>query len=143
MFYTGGIVHSKLILVDDQVLSMGSANANQRGFFVDTELNVMLEHAETVKNFRQQLWSHNLGFPLKIVAGWQVSDYISNWDRVADHNKSLEKDINKTTEEDLKKSLGKVIPLMVGEGIIRFDPLAPKDPRSHDPKDPRSEIDIM
>jgi hypothetical protein len=32
---------------------------------------------------------------------------------------------------------------MVGEGIIRFDPLAPKDPRSHDPKDPRSEIDIM
>jgi phosphatidylserine/phosphatidylglycerophosphate/cardiolipin synthase-like enzyme len=143
MFYTGGIVHSKLILVDDQVLSIGSANANQRGFFVDTELNVMLEHAETVKNFRQQLWSHNLGLPLKIVARWDVSDYISNWDRVADRNKSLEKDINKTTKEDLKKSLEKVIPLMVGEGIIRFDPLARKDPGSHDPKDPRSEIDIM
>ena len=128
MFYTGGIVHSKLILVDDQTLSIGSANANQRGFFEDTELNVMLDHAETVKNFRQQLWSHNLGFPLKIVTRWQVSDYIRNWDRVADLNKRLENDINKTTKEDLKKSLQKVIPLMVGEGIIRFDPLAPKDP---------------
>ncbi len=52
MFYKEGIVHSKLILVDDQVLSMGSSNANERGFFVDTELNVMLDHAETVKNFR-------------------------------------------------------------------------------------------
>ena len=93
---------------------MGSANANQRGFFVDTELNVMLDHAETVKNFRQQLWSHNLGFLPAIVARWKVSDFIAQWDIIASHNKTHEKTPNK----------------MVGEGIIRFNPLDPKDPRS-------------
>ena len=114
MFYEGGIVHSKLIIVDDQVLSMGSANANQRGFFVDTELNVMLDHAESVKNFRQQLWSHNLGFLPSIVAKWKVSDFLAQWDSVAKLNSTLEKTPKK----------------MVGEGIIRFDPLDPKDARS-------------
>jgi phosphatidylserine/phosphatidylglycerophosphate/cardiolipin synthase-like enzyme len=114
LFYKNGIVHSKLILVDDQVLSMGSANANQRGFFVDTELNVMLDHGETVKNFRQLLWSHNLGFIPAIVARWKVSDFIAQWDVVAEYNKTREKTPKK----------------MVGEGIIRFDPLNPKDPRS-------------
>jgi phosphatidylserine/phosphatidylglycerophosphate/cardiolipin synthase-like enzyme len=117
--YKNGIVHSKLVLVDDEVLSMGSANANQRGFFVDTELNVMLEHRETVKNFRQQLWSHNLGFLPTTVARWKVSDFITQWDVVAESNKNHEKTPNK----------------MVGECIIRFDPL--------DPKDPRSKINIM
>jgi phosphatidylserine/phosphatidylglycerophosphate/cardiolipin synthase-like enzyme len=56
---------------------MGSANASQRGFFVDTELNVMLDHSETVKNFRQQLWSHKLGVLPAIVAKWKVSDFIA------------------------------------------------------------------
>jgi phosphatidylserine/phosphatidylglycerophosphate/cardiolipin synthase-like enzyme len=99
------------------VLSMGSANANQRGFFVDTELNVMLDHKETVTNFRQQLWSHNLGFlPTKET---KVSDFITQWHVVAEFNKNHEKTPNK----------------MVGEGIIRFDPL--------DPKDPRSKINVM
>ena len=120
MFYKKGMVHSKLILVDDEVLLMGSANANQRGFFVDTELNVMLDHAETVKNFRQQLWSHNLGFLPAIVASWKVSDFIPLWDIVAKFNKTQEKAPNK----------------MVGEGIIRFDPLDRKDTT-------RSGTDIM
>jgi len=113
--YKDGIVHSKLVLVDDEVLSMGSANANQRGFFIDTELNIMLDHKETVKNFRQQLWSHNLGFLPTSVERWEVSDFITHWDDVAKSNKNPNK--------------------MVGEGIIRFDPL--------DPKDPRSKINVM
>lgn len=103
MFYPDGLVHSKLILVDDQALSMGSANANQRGFFLDTELNVMLDDAEAVKRFRHRLWSHDLGIPPTTVAAWAVPGYIAQWDAVAKAN--------------LKKKPDR----MVGEGVVPFD----------------------
>lgn len=114
MFYRGGIVHSKLIMADDEVLSMGSANANQRGFFLDSELNVMLDHAETVRDFRVRLWSHNLGAPASEVAAWSPSNFISQWDRVAQYNKA-------------RRSKPET---MVGEGIDRYYPLSDSDPKS-------------
>ena len=55
------LVHSKLALADDQFLTIGSANANPRGFFLDTELNVMLDDTVVVTSFRQRLWAHDLG----------------------------------------------------------------------------------
>src|SRR5262249_25093443 len=83
MYPLKGIVKSKLILVDDRALSICSANANPRGFFLDTELNVMLDDAETVKRFRHRLWSHNLDKPESTVAAWTVPNFISEWDTVA------------------------------------------------------------
>ena len=123
MFYPSGIVHSKLALADDAVLSIGSANANQRGFFLDSELNVMLEDAEAVTALRLDLWSHNLATPRPLVAAWKVSEFIPKWDGVALYNKARE---NKPES-------------MMGEGVIRFDPL--KDDRQ-DPY-PRSHLDKM
>jgi phosphatidylserine/phosphatidylglycerophosphate/cardiolipin synthase-like enzyme len=98
------MVHSKLILVDDRVLSMGSANANPRGFFLDTELNVMLDDAEAVTRFRHRLWSHDLGVTEESVATWAVSDFIAKWDAVAKANE------------------GKTPDQMTGEGFIPFGP---------------------
>jgi len=123
MFYPSGIVHSKLALADDEVLSIGSANANQRGFFLDTELNVMLEDAEAVRAFRLDLWSHNLATPRSLVGTWRPFEFIDQWDSVALHNKTREK-----RPQD-----------MMGEGVIRFDPM--KDDRNE--KYPRSHLDIM
>ena len=111
--YSGGILHSKLILVDDEALSVGSANANPRGFFFDTELNVMLDHAETVRSFRERLWAHNLGVAPDKVAKWSVSQFFDRWDAVAKFNQGLQATPTK----------------MVGEGVIPFKPLDPKDPR--------------
>jgi phosphatidylserine/phosphatidylglycerophosphate/cardiolipin synthase-like enzyme/V8-like Glu-specific endopeptidase len=108
------IIHSKFILVDDQALSMGSANANPRGFFLDTELNVMLDDADAVKSFRHRLWSHNLGVPPTDVADWEVKDFMAKWDAVAKANEALKK----TPDE------------MTGEGVIPFDPLREKGQRS-------------
>jgi len=113
MQYPGGLVHSKLILVDDQALSMGSANANLRGFFLDTELNVMLDDAEVVKSFRRRLWSHDLGVPLTSVEAWAVADFIKQWDVVADANERLKSNPSK----------------MSGERIIRFDHTAERGRR--------------
>jgi len=98
------MVHSKLILVDDHLLSMGSANANPRGFFLDTELNVMLDDAEAVTSFRRRLWSHDLGVAEASVATWAVSDFIARWDDVAKSNE------------------GKSPDKMTGEGLIPFGP---------------------
>jgi phosphatidylserine/phosphatidylglycerophosphate/cardiolipin synthase-like enzyme len=98
------MVHSKLIMVDDRALSMGSANANPRGFFLDTELNVMLEDAEAVTKFRRRLWSHNLGVAETSIATWNVSDFIAKWDAVANANQ------------------GKATDKMTGEGLIPFGP---------------------
>jgi phosphatidylserine/phosphatidylglycerophosphate/cardiolipin synthase-like enzyme len=108
------MVHSKLILVDDQVLSMGSANANPRGFFLDTELNVMLDDAEAVTRFRHRLWSHDLGVTEESVATWAVSDFIAKWDAVAKANEGK----IKTPDQ------------MTGEGFIPFGPRNVKGARS-------------
>jgi hypothetical protein len=101
------IIHSKLIMVDDRALSVGSANVNPRGFRLDTELNVMLDDAEGVRSFRYRLWSHNLGVPGSTVAAWAVRDFIARWDAVAKANERLTKTPNK----------------MAGEGVIPFNPL--------------------
>ena len=104
------IIHSKLIMVDDHTLSVGSANANPRGFFLDTELNVVLDDAETVKSFRHRLWSHDLGILESTVATWAAPDFTARWDAVAKADQRL----TKTPDE------------MTGEGVIPFDPLREK-----------------
>jgi hypothetical protein len=100
------LVHSKLIMADDKVLSMGSLNADPRDFFMDTQLNVVLDDAAAVKTFRHKLWSHDLGIDETIVAGWRPNDFIAKWDAVAKSN------------EGFVTSPAK----MAGEGVIRFDP---------------------
>ena len=111
--YPGGITHTKLLMADDEALTVGSANANPRGFYLDTEVNVVLDDPEVVKDFRHQLWAHNLGLRPDTVSKWTAADFIKNWDAVAAVNGTLQK-----TPEKL-----------LGEGIIRFHPTDPRDPR--------------
>jgi phosphatidylserine/phosphatidylglycerophosphate/cardiolipin synthase-like enzyme len=111
------LVHSKFILVDDRALCVGSANANPRGFFLDTELNVMLDHMETVRSFRHRLWSHNLGVSQTTIASWAVPDFTTQWDAVARANESLKHDPSK----------------MTGEGVIPFDPRSVKGEKQQIP----------
>ena len=81
------------------------ANANPRGFFLDSELNVMLDGAETVQAFRHRLWAHNLGVAETTVAGWNASAFIAGWDAVAAANEALRSHPEK----------------MTGEAVIKFD----------------------
>ena len=104
------LVHAKLIMADDRALCVGSTNADPRDFFMDTQLNVMLDNPQAVKNFRHQLWSHDLGVGEVDVAGLPVSGFIAQWDKVANANELL-----KATPEKMK-----------GEGVIPFDPTTVK-----------------
>ena len=98
-------VHSKFMLVDDQWMTIGSANANTRSFELDTELNVAIDDPSLTKDFRVRLWAHNLGKPLSDPRSWAPADFLTQWDQVADANGLL-----LATPQD-----------MAGEGIIRMD----------------------
>lgn len=115
--YKDGITHTKLIFGDDEVLSLGSANANPRGFFTDTEVNFVMEDLERVRNFRHQLWAHNLGLRVADVAKWNLGDFFREWDAVAAKNEAASKPDK-----------------IVGEGIIPFRPWDRTDKRYQEGK---------
>src|SRR5262249_39784571 len=50
-------VHSKLILGDDRLMSIGSANANVRSFELDSELNLTIDEREWTRAARLRLWA--------------------------------------------------------------------------------------
>ena len=110
------LVHSKLIMVDDQLLCMGSTNADPRDFFMDTQLNVVLRAAEAVAAFRRRQWAHNLGVPEATVSGWLPRDFFTHWDAVARANEHLIATPDK----------------MAGEAIIPFDPRTVKGKRNRE-----------
>lgn len=57
-------VHSKLLVVDDVFITVGSANLNERSLGLDSECNLAVapEQADTVlRDFRRELIAHHLG----------------------------------------------------------------------------------
>jgi phosphatidylserine/phosphatidylglycerophosphate/cardiolipin synthase-like enzyme/LAS superfamily LD-carboxypeptidase LdcB len=102
----GRLVHSKVIMADDRALCMGSTNADPRDFFMDTQLNVLLDDPGAVSQFRHKLWAHDLGLSAETVKQWKVSEFFAQWDKVAKQNE------NPATTPDK----------MPGEDVISFDP---------------------
>ncbi|SIN64849.1 PLD-like domain-containing protein [Parasphingorhabdus marina DSM 22363] len=54
-------IHSKAILVDDEVALVSSANLNGRSMMVDTEIGLIWAGRSSVTKFRKTLWKHALG----------------------------------------------------------------------------------
>nr|WP_183853932.1 phospholipase D-like domain-containing protein [Prosthecomicrobium pneumaticum] len=70
---TAILVHSKLILVDDRLMRIGSSNMNNRSLGLDTELDITLEAAEedqatAITAFRDRLLAEHLGTTPRQVA---------------------------------------------------------------------------
>ena len=53
-------VHAKIGIVDDNWLTIGSANLNEHSLFNDTEVNVVLRDDSFVRAARLRLWSEHL-----------------------------------------------------------------------------------
>jgi phosphatidylserine/phosphatidylglycerophosphate/cardiolipin synthase-like enzyme len=53
-------VHAKVGIVDDEWLTVGSANLNEHSLFNDTEANLVVTDAALVKQTRLRLWSEHL-----------------------------------------------------------------------------------
>ena len=59
--YRSIYVHAKVAIVDDEWMTVGSANLNNRGMRDDTEMNVALAHARLAKGLRILLMAEHLG----------------------------------------------------------------------------------
>lgn len=51
--YDNGFIHTKMIIIDDEVTSLGSANFDYRSFKLNFELNAFLYDEETTKRFKE------------------------------------------------------------------------------------------
>jgi phosphatidylserine/phosphatidylglycerophosphate/cardiolipin synthase-like enzyme len=61
-------VHAKVGIVDDQWLTVGSANLNAHSLFNDTEMNVVTQDRELARATRLRLWSEHLEVPVEAIA---------------------------------------------------------------------------
>lgn len=52
-------VHSKLMIIDDTFMTLGSANINTRSMQVDSELNIAHQNAEISRKLRLELWQQH------------------------------------------------------------------------------------
>jgi phosphatidylserine/phosphatidylglycerophosphate/cardiolipin synthase-like enzyme len=57
-------IHAKIAIIDDNWLTLGSANLNEHSLFNDTEMNIVTHDPELARRVRLQLWSEHLEVPV-------------------------------------------------------------------------------
>ena len=107
-------VHSKVLVCDDNVAVIGSANVNDRSFSGDgdSELGVIIWDGESenqvtgaVRDFRLRLWRQYLGFQVDGSQDRKISDPSSDsaygeWTRTSQKNLSLLTSVTNFTPRD-------------------------------------------
>src|SRR5579884_318074 len=77
-------VHAKVGIIDDEWLTVGSANLNQRGLANDAEMNVQAVTPDLARSLRSRLWGEHLGMTDEAVAAADPLDLIDTvWPDVA------------------------------------------------------------
>jgi phosphatidylserine/phosphatidylglycerophosphate/cardiolipin synthase-like enzyme len=76
-------VHAKLGIVDDEWMTIGSANLNEHSLFNDTEVNIATDDKDLIRETRLRLWSEHLQHPIEDVSG-DPTDVVDNlWRPIA------------------------------------------------------------
>ena len=76
-------IHSKIGIVDDRWLTVGSANLNEHSLFHDTELNVVTLDPELARQTRIRLWAEHLELPPEEVDGDPIAMIDEHWKRIS------------------------------------------------------------
>ena len=76
-------VHSKIGIVDDRWLTIGSANLNAHSLLNDTEMNVVTHDEEIARATRLRLWSEHLERDEKDVGGNTATIFDELWRPIA------------------------------------------------------------
>jgi phosphatidylserine/phosphatidylglycerophosphate/cardiolipin synthase-like enzyme len=83
-------VHSKIGIVDDRWLTVGSANLNAHSLFHDTEMNVVTLDEKVARAARLRLWSEHLEVPLEEIEDADPIQLIDErWERIASEQLEL------------------------------------------------------
>jgi phosphatidylserine/phosphatidylglycerophosphate/cardiolipin synthase-like enzyme len=85
---TGGLtgplyVHAKIGIVDDEWLTVGSANLNEHSFFNDTEMNIVTCDPALARETRLRLWAEHLERSIEQVSGEPVRVIDELWRPIA------------------------------------------------------------
>jgi phosphatidylserine/phosphatidylglycerophosphate/cardiolipin synthase-like enzyme len=77
-------VHAKVCIVDDEWLTLGSANLNEHSLFNDSEVNVVCDSTGLARETRERLWAEHLELPLGEVHDRTPVDLVDNvWQPIA------------------------------------------------------------
>ena len=124
----GTYIHSKLTIVDDRFLTIGSANLTNRSVGVDTELNLSVETVDTTDALaasilaaRASLLAEHLGVP-EVKASKSLVDQLDAFARARDGRLRL----HPSPTEQERQVLDVIDPQQ-----LPFDPSAP-EPRDED-----------
>ncbi|WP_338679270.1 phospholipase D-like domain-containing protein [Janthinobacterium sp. TB1-E2] len=104
-------IHSKLMLVDDVFMTLGSANLNQRSMAVDSEINIATVDHRVARDLRKRVWRMLSGGLVDGGGGTkgEIVDAFEKWGNLMKANRT--KKLAKQGGEKLKKMIGFLLPL--------------------------------
>jgi phosphatidylserine/phosphatidylglycerophosphate/cardiolipin synthase-like enzyme len=81
-------IHSKLMIIDDSMYTIGSANLNLRSMSVDSEINMVTDNPEQSRALRTKVWTmHTKGtLPGGSARGVEMSTTFRKWEELAKEN---------------------------------------------------------
>ena len=82
-------IHSKLMLVDDVFMTLGSANLNQRSMAVDSEINIATIDRRVARDLRKRVWRMHSGGLVDGGGGTkgEIVDAYGNWVKLMKDNR--------------------------------------------------------
>ena len=104
-------IHSKLMLVDDVFMTLGSANLNQRSMAVDSEINIATDDHRVARDLRKRVWRMHSGGLVDGGGGTKAEIVLAfeNWTKLMKENRK--KKFNKSETAIFKKMTGFLLPL--------------------------------
>ena len=84
--------HSKLMIVDDRFLTVGSCNINDRGFEYEGEINIAVVDPPKVRAWREDIWRAHLGDDRRIGGG--VDGDVAVWMEHAAANRAFARSLS-------------------------------------------------
>lgn len=104
-------IHSKLMLVDDAFMTLGSANLNQRSMAVDSEINIATIDRRVARDLRKRVWRMHSGGLVDGGGGTkgEIALAFENWTKLMKENRK--KKFNKSETAIFKKMTGFLLPL--------------------------------
>src|SRR5450830_1479308 len=104
-------IHSKLMLVDDVFMTMGSANLNQRSMAVDSEINIATVDCRVARDLRKRVWRMHSGGLVDGGGGTkgEIVDAFEKWVKLMKDNRRKKSSYSENPTE--KKMTGFLLPL--------------------------------
>lgn len=104
-------IHSKLMLVDDVFMTLGSANLNQRSMAVDSEINIATVDCRVATDLRKRVWRMHSGGLVDGGGGTkaEIVDAYAKWVKLMNENR--EKKFSYSASSTEKKMTGFLLPL--------------------------------